>query len=59
MSATKRAKGLRQGDVIVCPATGRPERVTFARRGNPGRRFVRTVNHDHIFPHDRQVEVSR
>lgn len=34
-------------DVIVCPATGQPERVVYSARAAKGRQFVRTVNHDH------------
>jgi hypothetical protein len=39
---------LRVGDEIICPVTGRIERVTMTGKRLHGRHFVRTTNHDHI-----------
>lgn len=58
-TTTVRASALRRGTTIICPGDGQPERVTFARKGGAGRRFVRTTRHDHFLPNARTVEVAR
>lgn len=47
-----RISKLKLNDWFICPATGRPERVTMSRRagtmpGDAPRWFVRTNHHDH------------
>jgi hypothetical protein len=49
---------LQAGDRIVCPSTGRTEKVTFV-RGTTGSGWlvtVRTTSHDHIVPPARPVD---
>lgn len=53
------AKNLRPGDRIVCPGSGRVERVTSVRRLRADRVHVRTDAHDHPTWHpERDVEVQ-
>ncbi len=50
-------KDLRKGDTVVCPRDGQEEKVLFARRGNPGKTFVRTSRHDHVADRAAKVET--
>lgn len=50
---------LKRGDSIVCPGTGRTERVVNVSPSVKGRTFVRTNHHDHNRPSSETVEMVR
>lgn len=49
---------LGRGQWIICPTSGRPEKISLVRRHADGRVFVRTNHHDHLRPGGELVAVT-
>lgn len=52
-----KASQLKKGDTLLCPKTGRTEKVLFNRRYG-FQRLVRTSRHDHYFEPDTELALQ-